>query len=249
MSRLLILQHIEREGPGLFLDVASKLGMEIIIIKLFLGESIPIATSKDLILIMGGPMGVSDISKPQYPWIKKEISLIKDCLSEGIGVLGICLGAQLLAKAAGGTIEPLQNENQTKEIIEIGWGPVFAKRGVKKKNNNNIMRYFDSQLDVLHWHGDRIILPRGSELLAFTEKCKEQFFSIGSFAYGMQFHIEIDDYLFKKWLDEDKDFIANGLGENGEFILKEQHKEFCKRSKANRVKLIKGLLNLLTSKH
>ena len=194
---------------------------------------------------MGGPMGVNDLSNPLYPWLKNEIKLIKHCLEKNIGFLGICLGAQLLAKAAGGDVQPLKNESQTEPKAEIGWSPILSKKCTEKRE---IMSYFDSPLDVLHWHSDRICLPKGSVLLASSKRCKEQFFQIGPYAYGLQFHIEVTEWMFNKLVEEDKEFIVKGLGQDAENILYKQQLNFSSKSKNSREKLIRGLLEFLSRK-
>ena len=107
MSRLLVLQHLEREGPGLFIQIAENLGFSVCIFRLDLGDSLPELRDGDLLLVLGGPMGVRDIGNYSYPWLINEVDLIKDALNKKIGIIGICLGAQLLAYAAGGTVEVL----------------------------------------------------------------------------------------------------------------------------------------------
>ena len=121
MSRLIVLQHIEREGPGLFSKVALKYKKEVIICRLFLGETIPKLVDKDLLLVLGGPMGIRDLHTSTYPWLLKEVDFIKGALKKGVGFIGVCLGAQLLAYASGGLVRPLVIPNTNIEIAEIGW--------------------------------------------------------------------------------------------------------------------------------
>ena len=97
MSRVIVLQHVDREGPGLFSKIAIEHQKDVIISRLYLGESIPNLLDKDLLLVMGGPMGVGDLKKPNYPWLKKEVEILKFALENKIRVVGVCLGAQLLA--------------------------------------------------------------------------------------------------------------------------------------------------------
>ena len=105
MKRLLVLQHLEMEGPGLFYQIAKEREMIIEIIRPDLGDRLPKTNKDDLLLIMGGPMGVKDIGSIKYPWLKSEIDFIKSELKKKTRIVGVCLGAQLLANAAGGDVE------------------------------------------------------------------------------------------------------------------------------------------------
>ena len=245
MQKLIVIQHLARESAGLFSKIAFKKGMDVSIIRVDQGEHIPTPTKNDLFLIMGGPMGISDIHNPLYPWFKNEINLIIDCLNKKIGLIGICLGAQLLAYTAGGNIQPLKAGNPIRDFPEIGWGNIFS---VNKNPDEKIMSYFNSPLEVLHWHGDRIILPNQAKLLASSERCKEQFFRIGNMAYGLQCHIEIENSMIKKWIIEDNEFLTKGLGLQGQKIVSTQQQALRASNRSDRIKLINGLLNLLIVK-
>ena len=120
MSRLLVLQHIEREGPGLFRQIAEKKGISVCIFRLDLGDPLPELNNGDLLLVLGGPMGIRDIGNPNFPWLNKEVDLIKEALNQKIGMIGVCLGAQLLAYAAGGDVEVLEEGIPPKPLAEIG---------------------------------------------------------------------------------------------------------------------------------
>ena len=98
---------------------------------------------------------------------------------------------------------------------------------------------------VLHWHGDRILLPNKAVLIASSARCKEQFFRIGNFAYGLQFHIETTGEMINKWIKEDKDFVIEGLGSNGQEILKEENKKYIDKTFFKRKLLISKLFELL----
>ena len=102
------MQHLEREGPGLFEQFARERDLKIKIFRLDKKDNLPQTKKGDLILIMGGPMGVKDIGNHRYPWLKLEKNFIKRELENKTPMIGICLGAQLLASAAGGDIEILK---------------------------------------------------------------------------------------------------------------------------------------------
>ena len=243
MSRLIVLQHIEREGPGLFVQIAEERGFNLCTFRLDLGDSLPELTKGDLLLVLGGPMGVRDIVNPNFLWLKKEVDLIKKALHQEVGIIGICLGAQLLAYAAGGDVEVLHEENSLRPLAEIGWHSVFSSK-VEQISKLNFI--FGKPFPVLHWHGDRIILPTNAELIASSGRCKEQFFRIGSSAYGIQFHVEMENDMVNRWIEEDEKFISLALGQNGQYILKEQQKEYSHKTLEARLEFLNTLIDLLS---
>jgi len=240
IKRLLVLQHLEIEGPGLFEQFAKEKDLKIEIIRLDKKNTLPQTKKGDLILIMGGPMGVKDIGSDRYPWLKLEKDFIKRELENNTPIIGICLGAQLLASAAGGDVEILKYGSPPKALPEIGWSPIIFN-----KSNKKFKELFAKPFYVLHWHGDRILLPIKAELIASSARCKEQFFRIGDFAYGLQFHIETTGGMINKWIKEDKEFILKGLGLNGQEILKEENKKYIDKTFFKRKLLIRKLFELL----
>ena len=243
MKRLLVLQHLEIEGPGLFNQIAKEREMNIEIIRLDLGDGLPKTNKDDLLLIMGGPMGVKDIGSIKYPWLKSESDFIKSELKKKTRIIGVCLGAQLLANAAGGDVETLKYGSPPKPLPEIGWSPVFFNQ-----SDNDLNKFCETPFHVLHWHGDRILLPKNAELIASSKRCKEQFFKIGDFAYGLQFHIESSKEMTERWINEDKLFINKGLGPKGQAILREEDEKFEGKTILKRKLLINKLFNLLSKK-
>ena len=108
-----------------------------------------------------------------------------------------------------------------------------------------LFRSFEDPFHVLHWHGDRILLPNKAVLIASSARCNEQFFRIGNFAYGLQFHIETTRGMINKWMKEDKEFVFIGLGSNGQKILKEDNKKYIDKTFFKRKLLISKLFELL----
>ena len=243
MSRLLVLQHIEREGPGLFLQIVKKKGFSVCIFRLDLGDPLPELNNGDLLLVLGGPMGIKDIGNPNFPWLKKEVDLIKEALNQRIGMIGVCLGAQLLAYAAGGDVEVLEEGIPPKPLAEIGWDTVFS---YVYKKDNKFTTLLDKPFPVLHWHGDRILLPSSAELIASSCRCNEQLFQIGSLAYGMQFHVEIDNEMTNRWIEDDKNFVLSALGIEGQSILKKQQKEYGNKTLEARLEFLNILIDLVS---
>ena len=155
-------------------------------------------------------------------------------------LIGVCLGAQLIASAAGGDVEILKYGYPPKELPEIGWSQIFID-----KSNSDFKAMFEEPFYVLHWHGDRILLPNKAVLIASSERCKEQFFRIGDYAFGLQFHIETTGTMINKWIKEDKEFVFKGLGSNGQEILGEENKKYSDKTFLKRKLLINKLFELL----
>ena len=243
MSRILILQHLERERPGLFVNIAEERGFSVCTFRLDLGDCLPTLMVGDLILVLGGPMSIRDIGSSTYPWLTEEVGFIKQALNQGVGLIGVCLGAQLLAYAAGGGVEMLKDDVSHEPIAEIGWEKIFPHSSV---NNSKLRSIFEDPFHVLHWHGDRILLPSNAELLASSCRCQEQLFNVGSSAYGVQFHVEVDDEMVNRWISEDQEFIYAALGADGQSILKQQQKEFGFKTLNSRLEFLNILFDLLT---
>ncbi len=241
MKRLLVLQHVEIEDPGLFEQIAKERDLKIEIIRLDKNDNLPQTKEGDLILIMGGPMGVKDIGSERYPWLKLERDFVKRELENKRPIIGVCLGAQLLASAAGGDVEILKYGSPPKALPEIGWSQIFIN-----KSNNEFKELFEEPFHVLHWHGDRILLPNKAVLIASSVRCKEQFFRIGDFAYGLQFHIEATELMIEELIKEDKEFIYRALGLNGQKILREENRKYIDKTFLKRRLLISKLFNLLS---
>ena len=240
IRRILVLQHLDIEGPGLFEQFAKERNLKIKIVRLDKKDNLPLTKKGDLILIMGGPMGIKDIGNSRYQWLKLERDFIKRELEKKRPIIGICLGAQLLASAAGGDVEILKYGFPPKALPEIGWSQIFINEA-----NKDFKELFAEPFHVLHWHGDKILLPSKAVLIASSARCKEQFFRIGDFAYGMQFHIETTDSMIDKWIKEDKEFVFKGLGSNGQKILREEQRKYNDKTFLKRKLLISKLFKLL----
>ena len=241
MKRLLVIQHLEIEGPGLFYQIAKEREMNIEIFRMDLGDSLPKTNKYDLLLIMGGPMGVKDIGSTKYPWLKTERDYIKSELKKKTRIIGVCLGAQLLANSEGGDVEILKYGSPPKPLPEIGWSQIFFNH-----SKNDFKEFSEIPFHVLHWHGDRILLPKNAKLIASSKRCKEQFFKIGNLAYGLQFHIESSKVMTERWINKDKLFINKVLGPKGQAILKAENKQFEEKTILKRKLLIKKLFDLLS---
>ncbi|WP_320667660.1 type 1 glutamine amidotransferase [Prochlorococcus sp. MIT 1307] len=244
MNKLIVIQNIEREGPGIFYEIADRLSLQISIIRFYEGDSSPLPDRGDIVLILGGPMGISELSNPNYKWLNEELKLIDYVLKNNIPFIGICLGAQLLAHMAGGTITYLTDINNI-PIYEVGWSKLeFVTEIIKQEFLGSI----NSSFYALHWHKDRILLPDNATLLATSSVCKEQMFRIGSHAYGLQFHVEVVDDDFKVWLDEDRDFVLKAVGLKGASQLLSDHNIISKDTESIRRSFLYNLASSLLSK-
>ena len=237
MKKLLVLKNIEREGPGLFLKIAKEKGFLPEIYNLSLGEKLPEPKKDDLILIMGGPMSVRDINNEKYFWLRKETYFLKRAIENQISIIGVCLGAQLLAHVLGGKIERLKDESNKENKPELGWSEISS---IEEKSNEKII--IKGPLKVLHWHGDRIILPPQAKLLASSNRCREQLFKVGESIYGLQFHVETEGEMTSDWIKNDKKFIISGLGKKGQKILKNQCCKFESSTLNERILFINKIL-------
>ena len=150
----------------------------------------------DLLVVLGGPIGACEDDK--YPFITDELRLLEHRLKHGLPTLGICLGAQLIARVLGAPVYPLRTK-------EIGWGPItLTEPGLASP-----LHHLGGDVRVLHWHGDTFDLPNGASLLASTGACANQAFSFGPNVLGLQFHGEFDGTGMERWLIGHACEIAN----------------------------------------
>jgi GMP synthase-like glutamine amidotransferase len=179
MKKLHVFQHVPFETAGIISQWAEERGYAIATTQFFDGQ-LPDTGGADWLVIMGGPMGVYD--EAQYPWLMEEKKAIKQAIADGKVVLGICLGAQLIAEALGASI-------RHNLYREIGWFPVFLNSGVL---DIDIAQVLPPQWEALHWHGDTFDIPEGARLLASSEACRNQAFIFSDRVVGLQFHLEME---------------------------------------------------------
>jgi GMP synthase (glutamine-hydrolysing) len=186
----LVLSHVAFEDLGSLKAPLLERGFEIESV-LAAEARFPLAQAAgcDLLIILGGPIGVYD--QRDYPFLTDEIALISQRLAAHKPILGICLGAQMMAAALGARVYPGQ------QGAEIGWAPLQAAP------NSETPAWFAPLLaggvSVFHWHGDTFDLPPGARLLAKTERYEQQAFAIGDFALGLQFHPEVSAAGLESW--------------------------------------------------
>jgi GMP synthase-like glutamine amidotransferase len=184
--RVLVLQHIACEHPGVFSEVMSERGDEVVAVEVDEGEPLPDWRDFDSVLAMGGPMGAGDDA--DHPWLAGERQLVREAVEGGRPFLGVCLGVQLLAAALGARVYEAERPEVgllAVELTEHGRDdPLFA--GV--------------ELPVtLQWHGDTFDMPNGAVRLARSPMAENQAFRVGERAYGIQFHLEVTGEMAAEW--------------------------------------------------
>lgn len=247
MTRLVVLQHLEPEGPGLFAVEARRRGWPIHTLRLDRGDPLPELQPDDLLLVLGGPMGVADLGNPAYPWLAAEVELLRQALHRQQPLIGVCLGAQLLALAAGGTAIPLQVGDPPRPLREVGFGAISWRVDPAADGAAALLLQglAASEL-VLHWHGDRCVLPPQAELLASSLHCPEQAFRIGARAVGLQFHIELLPEQLELWLSHDRTYVLEALGADGVERIRADGRRWGAQVARQGGRLIANLYDLLT---
>lgn len=247
MSKVVVLQHVAFEGPGRILPVFRDFGIPVEVRHLYKGDEVP--TSFDeirLLVVMGGPMGVSDIGSEKYPFLAKEAELLKKAVAEDRAVLGICLGAQLIAHAGGARVYPNTKFVPPPKpgepapppgdpLPEIGWGPVtFPFPGGTEPI---VMGMHDGSM-MFHWHFDTFDLPKlppppnappppappaptGNSLLSSSRNCRNQAFRFKNRLIGFQYHFEMTREGIDALLENDRASAEKVLGADGIAKMKE----------------------------
>jgi GMP synthase-like glutamine amidotransferase len=248
MKRVIVLQHMDREGPGYIADLCRARGLRVIIVRLDEGATVPSNLGPgDVLVVMGGSMGVGDIGDPRYPFLADEAELLRSALANKRPVLGICLGAQLLAHAAGSRVYPNQRpgaDQETPPQREVGFGEVTLLR----QDSEAALAGLPPKIPVLHWHGDTYDLPPGAVHLAKSNLCMQQAFRIGQHAFGLQFHVETNAQLVCRWAEDDADFAKSALGPDGPAQILAQAHEGAQRVCESGRLLISNILDQMLGK-
>ena len=176
--RVHILQHVAFEGPAAIEKWLMDRNYTFTITKFFQRDSLPAQDDFDVLIVMGGPMGVEDCQ--QYPWLVEERQFIQESIKRDKYILGICLGAQLIARACGARV----TKNKYREI---GWFDI----SIIEENLPEILKgVFPENTEVFHWHGDIFEIPQGAIHFAASEACANQGFVLNGRVIALQFHIE-----------------------------------------------------------
>lgn len=196
--RIHTFEHVPFEGPAAIAESAAKHGHPLVRTRLFAGDPLPSVKDFDLLVVMGGPMGVHD--ERQYDWLVAEKQFLRQAMAAGRSVLGVCLGAQLLAEALGAAVD--KNPER-----EIGWLPVRLTPWGK---SSPAFAGFPEAFSPFHWHGDTFAIARGASCLASSEACANQAFAVGAKLVGLQFHLETTTESMESLIANCADELAPG---------------------------------------
>ena len=192
------LQHVIFEDLANIKTWAKDNGHSVSRTKLYLNETLPGMDDFDWLIVMGGPMNIyQDI---EYPWLVKEKQFIDEAIKSGKIVLGICLGAQLIADVLGGKV-------RKNDYKEIGWFPV-AK--TVEENKTIFSKSLPEEFIAFHWHGDTFDLPPGAIRIAESQCCKNQAFEYNGKVLGLQFHLESSEISIKRLIENCRDELTEG---------------------------------------
>ena len=213
-----VLQHVPFEGIGSMERWLAKRDASVGYIRFYESAKLPDPSRCDLVIAMGGPMSVND--EREHPWLAPEKEFIRQAIRLGQPVIGICLGAQLIASALGFRVYPGRH-------TEIGWFPVEAVDAAGDAFQ------LPSGLPVFHWHGETFDLPDGSMRLAKSEACDNQAFQIGRNVVGLQFHLETTPESAALILEHCGDELVPGEYVQTESVIRETSETAC--AEINRV--------------
>jgi GMP synthase-like glutamine amidotransferase len=203
--RCLVLQHEEVEDPARIGAALAAAGVTLDTRRPYLGQSVPADTTGYAgLVVMGGPMSAR--SDDGFASRRAELALVEAAVAGGTPTLGVCLGAQLLAVATGGEVRVGEAG------LEVGWGPVELAPAAA---DDPLFSGLPATLEVLHWHGETFSLGPAAVLLASNDRYRAQAFRVGPRAWGLQFHVEVDDATVRAFVDAfaDEAAVVPGGGE------------------------------------
>lgn len=213
MPKILVCQHVPHELLGTLNPLLKSSGFRIHYVNFGRHPDLePALDSYDGLIILGGPMNVDDTQ--HHPHLTTEIKMIEAALKRDIPVLGICLGAQLIAKTLGASVKK-------NPIREIGWYDVVVTEGGK---TDPLFQHCEPSKKIFQWHQDTFDLPHGAVHLARSDTCDNQAFLYGNKVYGLQFHLEVDEPMIERWLKvpDNRQQLVESRGEfSAELILSE----------------------------
>ncbi len=190
---VLIIKHIDIEGPGLIEYCLMQEKIPYQILNLEMGAPVPKIDDLSHLIILGGPMNVYE--EERYPFLREEDLFIKEAIQRGKAILGICLGAQLIAKALGAKVFKAP-------VKEIGWYDVsLTKIGSQDPLFSGLPRTFP----VFQWHEDTFEIPNRGKLIATSSPISHQAFRYGERVYGLQFHLEVTQEMIQEWMETYKE--------------------------------------------
>jgi len=185
MKHAVVLQHVAFEDLGTLQPLLSAQGWQLQVLQAGI-DALDSAETADLLVVLGGPVSVNDVDR--YPFLNDSIALLKARLQQQRPTLGICLGAQLMARALGADVAASGGK-------EIGFAPLLLTDDGQRSPLQALQG-----IPVLHWHGEAFELPAGARRLASTPACRHQAVAMGSHALALQCHPELDARQFERWL-------------------------------------------------
>jgi GMP synthase (glutamine-hydrolysing) len=212
MEEVLVFQHDPFEDLGLFADVLDGKKVSYRTVRLFEGET-PAEDWRDVgaLIILGGPMNVDE--EEQFPFLRWEKRIIRAALDESIPLLGICLGAQLIAASLGSAV-------YDGPVREIGWSPISI---TPHGQVDSLLGYLPENVTVFQWHSQTFDLPPSAVCLACSTHFKTQAFRLGKLSYGLQFHLEVTSAMIERWIGERSRELARTPYVSAEKIKADSH--------------------------
>ena len=191
MEEVLVFQHDPFEDLGFFAEVLEKQSAEYRVVRLFHGE-MPAEDWQHIgaLIILGGPMSV--VEEDSFPFLRWEKRIIRAAIDEAVPILGVGLGAQLIAATLG---TPVFHG----AVKEIGWSPISI---TPHGQVDSLLGYLPESATVFQWHGDGFELPTGAIRLASSVNYQNQAFRVGKSIYGLQFHLEVTPRMIERWIEE-----------------------------------------------
>jgi GMP synthase-like glutamine amidotransferase len=212
--RFHLLQHVSFEGPAAIEGWLKNNHHSLTTTKLFQSDPLPAQDDFDVLIIMGGPMGVDDVE--QYPWLIEERKFIQKSIQNDKTILGICLGAQLIARACDARV--CKNKYR-----EIGWFDI----SVNSENLPAILKdVFPEKMEVFHWHGDTFEIPESAVHFASSEACNNQGFILNGRVIGLQFHIETTESSANLLVDNCRDELDGSVFVQSEEEIKAEPEKY-----------------------
>ncbi len=213
MKKLLVLQHVAHEILGTLNPLLKRAGFRIRYINFARHpDAEPSLEGYDGLVILGGPMSANDSNRLAHLTI--EMKLIEQALKLNRPVLGICLGAQLIAKTLGAAVYPSPEK-------EIGWYDISPTGDAQR---DPLLSALAESQKVFQWHGETFEIPKSTRHLAFSSRCANQAFRYETHVYGFQFHLEVDTPMIHRWLrvpDNQKEIASLGGAQSAERIHSE----------------------------
>jgi GMP synthase (glutamine-hydrolysing) len=229
MARIMVLKHVAAEPLGLLDPMIRSRGHRIRYVNFQRHpDAEPTLDRYQALVVLGGPMNVAETDR--HPHLLTECRLIEEALAQRIPVLGICLGAQLLAHVLGARVAPAGRP-------EIGWYPIRPRTPAAAADP--VMHPLDAELPVFQWHSYGFDIPAGAVHLAESDDCPGQAMGYDDIAWGFQFHLELDESLIRRWLNSPaylRELEASGLERTPAGILEDTQRFLADtRSLADRV--------------